>query len=87
LQKRAIAFAIEQPPDVDVNEIVVRPTQRGRDEQFPQLAQSGRWLLTTDKNGSQSKRASAQSGGLDMEHTPSCSLRFEPRWVLSPVTS
>jgi NADP-dependent 3-hydroxy acid dehydrogenase YdfG len=23
---RAIAFAIEQPPDVDVNEIVVRPT-------------------------------------------------------------
>lgn len=22
---RAIAFAIEQPPDVDVNEIVVRP--------------------------------------------------------------
>ena len=28
LQKRAIAFAIEQPPDVDVNEIVVRPTAR-----------------------------------------------------------
>ena len=23
---RAIAFAIEQPPDVDVNEIVLRPT-------------------------------------------------------------
>ena len=23
---RAITFAIEQPPDVDVNEIVVRPT-------------------------------------------------------------
>jgi NADP-dependent 3-hydroxy acid dehydrogenase YdfG len=23
---RAIAFAIEQPPDVDVNEIVIRPT-------------------------------------------------------------
>jgi NADP-dependent 3-hydroxy acid dehydrogenase YdfG len=23
---RAIAFAISQPPDVDVNEIVVRPT-------------------------------------------------------------
>jgi NADP-dependent 3-hydroxy acid dehydrogenase YdfG len=23
---RAIAFAIEQPPEVDVNEIVVRPT-------------------------------------------------------------
>jgi NADP-dependent 3-hydroxy acid dehydrogenase YdfG len=23
---RAIAFAIEQPPNVDVNEIVVRPT-------------------------------------------------------------
>jgi NADP-dependent 3-hydroxy acid dehydrogenase YdfG len=23
---RAIAFAIEEPPDVDVNEIVVRPT-------------------------------------------------------------
>ena len=23
---RAIAFAVEQPPDVDVNEIVVRPT-------------------------------------------------------------
>jgi NADP-dependent 3-hydroxy acid dehydrogenase YdfG len=23
---RAIAFAITQPPDVDVNEIVVRPT-------------------------------------------------------------
>ena len=28
LQKRAIAFAIEQPPDVDVNEIVVRPATR-----------------------------------------------------------
>jgi hypothetical protein len=28
LQKRATAFAIEQPPDVDVNEIVVRPTAR-----------------------------------------------------------
>jgi hypothetical protein len=28
LQKRAIAFAIEQPPDVDVNEIVVRRTTR-----------------------------------------------------------
>jgi NADP-dependent 3-hydroxy acid dehydrogenase YdfG len=28
LQKRAIAFAIEQPPDMDVNEIVVRPTAR-----------------------------------------------------------
>jgi NADP-dependent 3-hydroxy acid dehydrogenase YdfG len=26
---RAIAFAIEQPPDVDVNEIVVRPTAQG----------------------------------------------------------
>ena len=36
LQKRAIAFAIERPPDVDVNEIVVRPT-RGRDEQFPKI--------------------------------------------------
>ena len=23
---RAIAFAIEQPPDVDVNEVVIRPT-------------------------------------------------------------
>jgi NADP-dependent 3-hydroxy acid dehydrogenase YdfG len=23
---RAIAFAIEQPPEVDVNEIVIRPT-------------------------------------------------------------
>ena len=23
---RAIAFAIEQPPEVDVNEIIVRPT-------------------------------------------------------------
>jgi NADP-dependent 3-hydroxy acid dehydrogenase YdfG len=23
---RAVAFAIEQPPDVDVNEIVIRPT-------------------------------------------------------------
>jgi NADP-dependent 3-hydroxy acid dehydrogenase YdfG len=23
---RAIAFAIEEPPDVDVNEIVIRPT-------------------------------------------------------------
>jgi len=28
LQKRAAAFAIEQPPDVDFNEIVVRPTAR-----------------------------------------------------------
>jgi hypothetical protein len=28
LQKSAIAFAIEQPPDVDVNEIVVRPRAR-----------------------------------------------------------
>jgi NADP-dependent 3-hydroxy acid dehydrogenase YdfG len=26
---RAIAFAIEQPADVDVNEIVVRPTAQG----------------------------------------------------------
>lgn len=26
---RAMAFAIEQPPDVDVNEIVVRPTAQG----------------------------------------------------------
>jgi NADP-dependent 3-hydroxy acid dehydrogenase YdfG len=26
---RAIAFAIEEPPDVDVNEIVVRPTAQG----------------------------------------------------------
>jgi len=26
---RAIAFAIEQPPDVDVNEIIVRPTAQG----------------------------------------------------------
>ena len=26
---RAIAFAIEQPADVDVNEIIVRPTARG----------------------------------------------------------
>jgi NADP-dependent 3-hydroxy acid dehydrogenase YdfG len=25
---RAIAFAIEQPDDVDVNEIVIRPTQQ-----------------------------------------------------------
>ena len=25
---RAIAFAIEQPPDVDVNEIVIRPTKQ-----------------------------------------------------------
>jgi NADP-dependent 3-hydroxy acid dehydrogenase YdfG len=26
---RAVAFAIEQPPDVDVNEIVIRPTAQG----------------------------------------------------------
>jgi NADP-dependent 3-hydroxy acid dehydrogenase YdfG len=26
---RAMAFAIEQPPDVDVNEIIVRPTAQG----------------------------------------------------------
>jgi NADP-dependent 3-hydroxy acid dehydrogenase YdfG len=26
---RAIAFAIEQPADVDVNEIVIRPTAQG----------------------------------------------------------
>ena len=26
---RAIAFAIEQPADVDVNEIIVRPTAQG----------------------------------------------------------
>ena len=26
---RAIAFAIEQPSDVDVNEIIVRPTAQG----------------------------------------------------------
>jgi NADP-dependent 3-hydroxy acid dehydrogenase YdfG len=26
---RAIAFAIEQPPDVDVSEIVVRPSVQG----------------------------------------------------------
>ena len=26
---RAIAFAIEQPPDIDVNEIIVRPTAQG----------------------------------------------------------
>jgi NADP-dependent 3-hydroxy acid dehydrogenase YdfG len=26
---RAIVFAIEQPPDVDVNEIIVRPTAQG----------------------------------------------------------
>ena len=26
---RAIAFAIEQPADVDVNEIIVRPTTQG----------------------------------------------------------
>ena len=26
---RAIAFAIEQPADIDVNEIVVRPTAQG----------------------------------------------------------
>ena len=26
---RAVAFAIEQPADVDVNEIIVRPTAQG----------------------------------------------------------
>jgi len=26
---RAIAFAIEQPPDVDIGEIVIRPTAQG----------------------------------------------------------
>ena len=26
---RAIAFAIEQPADVDVNEIIIRPTAQG----------------------------------------------------------
>jgi len=26
---RAIAFAIEQPAEVDVSEVVVRPTKRG----------------------------------------------------------
>ena len=26
---RAVAFAIEQPPDIDVSEIMVRPTARG----------------------------------------------------------
>jgi NADP-dependent 3-hydroxy acid dehydrogenase YdfG len=26
---RAIAFAIEQPADIDVNEIVIRPTAQG----------------------------------------------------------
>jgi NADP-dependent 3-hydroxy acid dehydrogenase YdfG len=26
---RAIAFAIEQPDDVDVNELIVRPTAQG----------------------------------------------------------
>ena len=26
---RAIAFAVEQPDDVDVNEIVIRPTAQG----------------------------------------------------------
>jgi NADP-dependent 3-hydroxy acid dehydrogenase YdfG len=26
---RAIAFAIAEPPDVDINEIVVRPTAQG----------------------------------------------------------
>ena len=26
---RAIAFAIQQPPEVDVNEIVIRPTAQG----------------------------------------------------------
>ena len=26
---RAIAFVIEQPPDVDVNEVVIRPTAQG----------------------------------------------------------
>jgi len=26
---RAVAFAIEQPDDVDVNEIIVRPTAQG----------------------------------------------------------
>jgi len=26
---RAIAFAIEQPPDVDIGEIIVRPTAQG----------------------------------------------------------
>jgi NADP-dependent 3-hydroxy acid dehydrogenase YdfG len=26
---RAIAFAIEQPDDIDVNEVIVRPTAQG----------------------------------------------------------
>jgi len=32
---RAIAFAIEQPADIDVNEIVVRPTAQARRDRRP----------------------------------------------------
>src|SRR5256886_6482622 len=37
---RAIAFAIEQPAEVDVNEIVIRPTAQGRSEEHTSELQS-----------------------------------------------
>jgi hypothetical protein len=50
---RAIAFAIEQPADVDINDVVLRPTQ--------QVFRSFQDLLST--SGFNSHKSGRQAGG------------------------
>src|SRR2546430_6480505 len=69
---RAIAFAIEQPAEVDVNEIVIRPTAQGRSEEHTSELQSQSnlvcRLLLEKKKKPASRLHDASSDRLVQEH-------------------